>query len=225
MNRNPNLKRTALRLAAIALIGIATSCSSVLYVAPRKADCAGVSPQTCYLIRKSVEGNWVMHYQEIKGFDFEPGFSYKIKVKKETVKNPPADGSSMRYVLLEVLEKKDVTDDIVEEDLIGKEWKLEFLRSEGTLFGVEDKVPTLNFSEGKKVAGFAGCNNFFGSYELTGRTLTFSGLGSTRKLCNEDMDLETAYLKVLSLELRALFSDGKMTLSADGGNQMIFGYK
>jgi hypothetical protein len=39
------------------------------------------------------------------------------------------------------------------------------------------------------------------------------------------MDLETTYLKVLSMELRALFSDRKLILSADGGNQMIFGYQ
>jgi heat shock protein HslJ len=225
MIKNTNLRNQLIRVAILVLLAVSSSCTSILYVAPRKADCTGVSAQTCYLIRSSAEGNWVMHYQEIKGFDFEPGFSYKIKVKKESVKNSPADGSSLRYSMVELLEKKDVTEDIVMEDLVGKDWELEFLKSDGTQFGFEDKAPMLTFSEDGKVTGFAGCNNFFGSYDLTARTVKITGIGATKMHCNDAMDLETAYLKVLSLELRALFSEGKLILSADGSSQMILGYK
>ena len=40
----------------------------------------------------------------------------------------------------------------------------------------------------KQVTGFAGCNNFFGSYELDGASLTFGPMGATRMACP---DLET----------------------------------
>jgi heat shock protein HslJ len=35
----------------------------------------------------------------------------------------------------------------------------------------------------KQVSGFAGCNNFFGSYELDGSSLKFGPLGATRMFC------------------------------------------
>jgi heat shock protein HslJ len=35
----------------------------------------------------------------------------------------------------------------------------------------------------KKAAGYAGCNNFFGGYELDGSSLKFGPVGSTRMFC------------------------------------------
>ena len=71
-----------------------------------------------------------MHYQEIKGLDYELGFSYKVKVKKEKMERVPLDGTSYQYNVVEVLEKKDVTTSIALEDLMDKEWKLEYLKWE-----------------------------------------------------------------------------------------------
>ena len=89
-----------------------SSCTSTLYVAPKQVDCTGASAQKCYLIRRSAEGNWIMHYQEIQGLDYELGYSYKIKVKKENIKNVPMDGASYIYHVVDVLEKRDVTEEI-----------------------------------------------------------------------------------------------------------------
>ena len=202
-----------------------TSCSTILYIAPKKADCSGVGEQKCYLIRMTTEGNWILHYEEIKGLDYEPGFSYKIKVKKESVKNPPADRSSYQYRLLEILEKRDVTDDIMTEDLTDKEWKLEYMKVDGVQYGIEEKIPTILFSNDNKVNGFAGCNKYFGNYTLDGRTINLDELGSTRMHCEDAMELEQAFLKLMSMELHGLFSDGKLILSADGGHQMILRHK
>ncbi len=35
----------------------------------------------------------------------------------------------------------------------------------------------------KQASGFAGCNNFFGSYELDGSSLKFGPVGATRMFC------------------------------------------
>jgi heat shock protein HslJ len=43
--------------------------------------------------------------------------------------------------------------------------------------------------------------------------------------CEASMELEQAFMKILSGELRGLFNEGKLILSGDTGNQMIFGYK
>ncbi len=217
--------RPGLLLQLLVLSIIWSSCASTIYIAPKQADCTGASDQKCYLIRRNAGENWILHNEEIKGFDYEPGFSYKIKTKKESIKNPLAGTSSFRFILVEVLEKNDVTDDMDIEDLANKEWKLELLKQDRVEVGIETQVPTLKFEADGKVAGFGGCNSFFGSFTLDGRTIKIGDVGTTRKLCEEGMELENAYLKVLGIEVRALFSDSKLILTGDGGNQMIFGYK
>ena len=207
------------------LLVILSSCATTIYVAPKQADCSGVSDQKCYLIRKNIGENWILHYEEIEGLDYEPGFSFKIKVKKERIKNPPADASSFRLILVEVIEKTDVTDDLDIEDLTNKEWKLEFLKQDKIEIGIEKQIPTIKFQLDGKVVGFGGCNNLFGSYTLNGRTIMINDTGSTRKFCEGEMELESAYFEVLENEVRALFLEGKLILTGDGGNQMIFGYK
>ncbi|MGB8666505.1 MAG: DUF4377 domain-containing protein, partial [Serratia inhibens] len=39
---------------------------------------------------------------------FEPGYRYRLKVKVTQAENVPADASSLRYTLVEQLEKKKV---------------------------------------------------------------------------------------------------------------------
>jgi heat shock protein HslJ len=99
------------------------------------------------------------------------------------------------------------------------------MKFEGTQYGMEEIIPTLNFLDDGKVNGFAGCNTYFGNYDIDGRTITFAAIGATRMHCEAAMELEQAFLKLLSGELRGLFNDSKLILSGDAGNQMIFGYK
>lgn len=63
----------------------------------------------------------------------------------------------------------------------------------------EEKQPHIMFDPAqKKVTGFAGCNNFFGSYELNGSSLKFGPVGSTRMSCPDlQLSLETEFLKAL----------------------------
>jgi heat shock protein HslJ len=56
---------------------------------------------------------------------------------------------------------------------------------------------TAEFS-GDRISGSGGCNNFFGSYQTTGNTLSIGALGSTRKACPEPiMNQEAKYLSAL----------------------------
>lgn len=203
---------------------MAVSCTTILYVAPRQTECAEGAGKPCYLIRRSAEGNWVIHEKSIAGLDYEQGFSYKIKVKKAK-KNISLDGTETDYMVVQVLEKKDAADAILPEDLQGKEWKLESMRIGETIFTPGHAVPTLTFTEDHKVAGFAGCNRFFGGYTLTGRVISFGNIGATKMFCDDTMSIEDAYLHLLSAERRALFSESKLILSADDGSQMVFTYK
>ena len=46
-----------------------------------------------------------MSFSSISGFEYEKGNEYSLLLEKTTLANPPADGSSLRYELIEVLSK------------------------------------------------------------------------------------------------------------------------
>lgn len=76
-----------------------------LFVAPERKPCTGVGPMQCLQVRESVDRPWQYFYSEIEGFTHEPGYAYELRVREEKVANPPADGSSLRWQLLEVVSK------------------------------------------------------------------------------------------------------------------------
>lgn len=56
--------------------------------------------------------NWTYFYSPIEGFDYDLGYIYELNVSKYKIENPPADGSSVRYVLEEVNSKEKVGNDV-----------------------------------------------------------------------------------------------------------------
>ena len=80
--------------------------NKILYVDSMLVDCVGVGPQKCMKVREDPNSNWQNFYDSIKGFDYAEGKSYKISVKVTDVKNPPADASSKKYELIEILDQR-----------------------------------------------------------------------------------------------------------------------
>jgi heat shock protein HslJ len=80
-----------------------------------------------------------------------------------------------------------------------------------------EKQPHILFDPAKKkVTGFAGCNQFFGSYELDGASLKFGPVGSTRMACPDlQMSLETEVLKALDQTRAWEIRDGRLLLLDD----------
>jgi heat shock protein HslJ len=164
-----------------------------IYIADRLEDCTGVAEQKCMLIKDSPEGEWSYFYDQIDGFDYEEGFEYQLRVEVHKVDNPPADASSVKYILKEVISKvPGSTRDQSGADLLGK-WKVIELNGLETL----DINPTFEFLEDEnRVAGFAGCNNYFSTYSVSGNMLKMGVAGATRKMCPE-MTVEDVFLKHL----------------------------
>lgn len=79
-----------------------------IFVGPELADCVGVGPQKCMMIRDSHETDWEYFYDDIKGFVHETGHNYHIEVLITDVENPPADASSKKYELVKILSKKPI---------------------------------------------------------------------------------------------------------------------
>ncbi|WP_295940539.1 DUF4377 domain-containing protein [uncultured Alistipes sp.] len=61
--------------------------------------------QPVLLIKAGESTTWRPLHSGIIGFTYEPGYEYKLHIKAEQISNPPADGSSMRYTLLEEISK------------------------------------------------------------------------------------------------------------------------
>lgn len=81
-----------------------------IYLDDHKVNCTGVARQTCYRVRDSKDSPWQLFYGEIDGFDFHPGTSYLLRINEIQVDHPPADASSVRWVLDGVLEQRSVVE-------------------------------------------------------------------------------------------------------------------
>lgn len=84
---------------------------NTLWIDSERVSCIGVGEQTCYRIQENNiinDNDWLLFYDEIEGFDeqYETGYTYKISVTQIKLKNPPADGSSIQYILNKVLSKE-----------------------------------------------------------------------------------------------------------------------
>ena len=57
---------------------------------------------------KTGTGDWQFLYDDIEGYTHQPGVRNVLRLKRYTVPNPPADGSSIAYVLDMVVESENV---------------------------------------------------------------------------------------------------------------------
>lgn len=77
-----------------------------VYVAPQAVRCTGVAPMDCLQVRSSPAEPWSLWYAGIEGFAYQPGYQYVLEVDEYRVAQPPADGSSIRWVLKRVVERR-----------------------------------------------------------------------------------------------------------------------
>lgn len=97
--------------AVILSVGIA-ACSSgtapqerilTFEVAATRVPCTGEGPMMCLQVREPGESAWRFFYDPIEGFTHEAGYRYTLRVARRSIANPPADGSSAAYRLVEML--------------------------------------------------------------------------------------------------------------------------
>jgi heat shock protein HslJ len=78
----------------------------------------------------------------------------------------------------------------------------------------DDKQPHILLDpEEKQATGFAGCNHFFGRYELDGFSLTFGPMGATRMACPDlETGLETSVFEALESTRKWKIDSGDLLL-------------
>jgi len=77
----------------------------IVLVSGERKPCTGVAPMQCLQVRTEPGAPWQNFYGDIEGFSWQEGVDYVLRIREYTVANPPADGSSRRWVLEEILDR------------------------------------------------------------------------------------------------------------------------
>jgi heat shock protein HslJ len=192
---------------------------TTLYVGPTQADCVGVGPMTCMLVKQEPDGEYQFFYSQIEGFEYVPGTEYELLVNVEEVADPPADGSSLTYTLIEVVSATEVG-----PTLEGTPWQLVALADQnGAAIEVLSDVEVTALFEDERVSGSDGCNNYAGSYSVDGVDLTVGpDLMGTMMACpGPIMDQAGAYTAALTSAARYAIVDDQLRILNDTGRVVV----
>lgn len=98
---------------------------------------------------------------------------------------------------------------------VGVTWKLVELNGQPAGLGANGQPASLILdSRGSKANGYAGCNQFSGTYTLADDALVFGPLAMTRMACAEGDALESGYTKALAATTSQRVAGGKLQLLA-----------
>ena len=111
--------------------------------------------------------------------------------------------------------------------LAGRTWVLQsYGQQDDPQDVIEGTEVTATFDSGEgEVTGSAGCNSYFGSYELKGSELSIGPLASTEMWCESPqgvMDQEMAYLAALGAAETAEVEDAELCILCSGGQVLLF---
>ncbi len=84
---------------------------SILKVNHYQQTSSGWGPSLINLVQEGDDidtENWSGMHLNVEGFDYELGYIYELIVIKEHIKNPPADGSSIKYTLHKIASKEKI---------------------------------------------------------------------------------------------------------------------
>lgn len=197
----------------------------IYWVNSLKVSCTGVAPMKCLQVQKNEtieKEKWHNFYGYIDGFKFETGYIYKISVTEEKIdpSKVPADGSSIKYTLVEVLEKKPDP-----KFRIHDIWALEAIDGKTVEKPHENdrmQQPSIevNLTE-MRIMGTDGCNNFFGPVKnIEDSDLTFGPLGATMKMCY-NMEIPTKFNVAINKVSKYKIEDLKLYFFDDSGAELL----
>ena len=167
-------------------------------------------------------GEWQYFYSEIEGFQFQNGTRYKLQVSEEKIDKSkvPADASSIKYKLVEIIEKFPepvfaLHDIWVLESIEGQTIERPGENSGLTLPSIE-----ININE-MKIMGTDGCNQFFGPINMVeDETIEFGNIGSTMKMCFS-MELPDKFYNALGRVAKYQRNGIKLIFMDSSGTELL----
>ena len=85
--------------------------TEILIIGPYRAECPSFSGSDCYLEFNEENQQWFFFYDGIRGFNFEPGFIWTLKVSLHKYSGDIQDVGKYQYRLVEVLRKEEASVD------------------------------------------------------------------------------------------------------------------
>ena len=85
--------------------------TEILIIGPYTQTCQGFIEQECYLEFNEESQEWEFFYENIQGFDFEPGYIYTLKVRLEDRGTDIQDVGRYAYHLVEIISKEEASVD------------------------------------------------------------------------------------------------------------------
>ena len=80
----------------------------------------------------------------------------------------------------------------------------------------------VQFEPDGKLGGYAGCNRFFGSYLLSGNTISIEPLGMTRMACpSQIMSFEISFIEALQSATTVARAETRIALRNDQGQATV----
>lgn len=182
-------------ITLITIVVLTTSCdkNKIIYVADSMVACEGAAEQNCLQIKENKEDDWTLFYDTIEGFEYKEGFLHKIEVSISKIKNPPSDGSKLKYKLNNIIYQEPISTKSTQNLLSVKKWKAK------SILGLDSLVvsPTIIFDEAANtISGNAGCNNYGTTYIKKDDLLSFGLVISTKMMCS-NMNIEKAFMNCL----------------------------
>ncbi|KEQ29359.1 DUF4377 domain-containing protein [Pedobacter antarcticus] len=202
-----------------------------LQVKEETANCTGVAPQTCMLVKYKSSKDWELFYSGIKGFKYTPGYRYTLSVQRTKRKNVPADASAYTYRLIKVIKKQKIA--VKTDDPTSQEYAWAFIaKHRWNLIQLNNKTQenspaflVFDITTGK-VNGNSGCNSIFGSFEHTANTISFKQLASTMMACLDDKSnqLEREFSQAITGKTFTFdIAEQTLNLYQDGKIVLMFG--
>lgn len=195
--------------------------TEIFYINSFKKDCVGVAPMSCLQIKKSEDSNWENFYEKISGFNYVPGYMYKIEVEvEETEKeNTPADKSIYSYKLKKVMSKE-----------VDRKLRINDIWVASKIGDIQiqqlEMQPRIEISvKDMSLQGTDGCNSIRASLKtLTETDVTFGAAMGTRKLC-PNMEIPNAFNVALQSVNSYEIKENKLYLFDNKGKELIQFFK
>jgi heat shock protein HslJ len=195
---NPPADASSLVLVLKEIINQEPVTVKTVYIGPERVECEGEGPQECYQYKEEPDSEWQLYYFGIDGFDYEEGYVYELRVAESVVENPPAGGSSVQLSLVEMVDKSEPAEIEEPQSLEGTQWEMtSYNNGEGSVVSLLPGTRVTALFEDGSVNGSAGCNRYFGDYEVNGDSISMGPMGSTQMFCSEPegvMEQEFQYL-------------------------------
>ncbi|MFV0589958.1 MAG: META domain-containing protein [Draconibacterium sp.] len=196
--------------------------AEIFWVNSFRVDCVGVGPMKCMLVQKGAEmtGEWQNFYSKIEGFEYEPGFIYKLKVKEEQLENVPADASSVKYILVEIMEKKEDAKLALNGSwdalkINGSVIKLPRSRGAGVLPQLQIDVTQM------QISGIDNCNSFSGTINrIDESNIELGTLAGTQKMC-PDMSISKAFNAALNAVKTYRLNENSLIFMDEAGDEVL----